>query len=108
MSEQNINVIDREGDAHVIPWGDDQVLMEALRDNDMPILASCGGTESCATCHVYLEKDVIEKLQPRSDDEIELLTDAEGFDADCSRLSCQVAYDEDFADITVTIAPEDE
>ncbi|GAB3594907.1 Ferredoxin-6 [Corynebacterium faecale] len=108
MSDQNINVIDREGSTHTIEWESDQSLMEALRDNDLPILASCGGTESCATCHVYLPEDIIEQLDPRSEDEIELLEDAEGFEPGCSRLSCQVPQRPDFLGKTVTLAPEDD
>ncbi len=108
MSEQNINVIDRDGAAHTIEWESDQSLMEAIRDNDLPILASCGGTESCATCHVYLGKEIIDELDPRSEDEVELLEDAEGFQPECSRLSCQVPFRSDFKGMTVTLAPEDE
>lgn len=108
MSNPNINVIDRAGESHVIEWEDDQSLMEALRDNDLPVLASCGGTESCATCHVYVEKEVFDSLDDRSEDEIELLEEAEGFQADCSRLSCQVPFRPDFLGTTVTLAPEDE
>ncbi|ALZ98806.1 2Fe-2S iron-sulfur cluster-binding protein [Corynebacterium glutamicum] len=108
MSEHNINVIDREGDTHTIAWEDDQSLMEAIRDNDLPVLASCGGTVSCATCHVYVEKEVFDSLEERCEDEIELLEEAEGFLQDCSRLSCQVPFREEFTDITVTLAPEDE
>lgn len=50
--------------------------MEALRDNDLPVLASCGGTASCATCHVFLDKEVFDTLGERSEDELELLVEA--------------------------------
>ena len=103
-----INVVDREGAARSVDWEPGQSLMETLRDNDFPILASCGGTASCATCHVFLDKAVVDTLGPRSSDELELLEEAEHYDADCSRLSCQVAERESLHGATVTIAPEDD
>lgn len=108
MSEHSINVIDREGDTHVVPWTPDESLMETLRDNDFPILASCGGTTSCATCHVYLGPEEFAKSGERSEDEMELLVEAEGYEESCSRLSCQVKFQESFVGATVTLAPEDE
>jgi 2Fe-2S ferredoxin len=103
----NITVIDRAGSPSQVEWEPEQTLMEALRDNDFPLLASCGGTASCATCHVYLESQVVSGLGERSEDEIELLEEAEGFDADTSRLSCQIAHAQSLDGITVTLAPEE-
>lgn len=108
MPEININVIDREGTEHVVPWEDDQVLMEALRDNDMPVLASCGGNASCATCHVFVPEEIYPTLPERSEDEIELVEEAEGFRPTQSRLSCQIKFDERFSGMTVELAPEED
>lgn len=108
MTEIKIDVVDRDGTHHDIPWEDDQVLMEALRDNDMPVLASCGGNASCATCHVFLAEDIVETLPERSEDEQELVEEALGYQPTRSRLSCQIPFDERFDGITVEIAPEDE
>ncbi|MFB9073390.1 2Fe-2S iron-sulfur cluster-binding protein [Citricoccus parietis] len=82
--------------------------MEALRDNDFPVLASCGGTASCATCHVFLPETVVEQLGERSEDEAELLEDADHFDEARSRLSCQVKQDESLDGLAVEIAPEED
>lgn len=70
MSNNTITVIDREGSPSQVKWEPEQTLMEALRDKDFPLLASCGGTASCATCHVYLESQVVAELGERSEDEI--------------------------------------
>lgn len=101
-----ITAVDRDGTQHSLVWDEDQTLMETLRDNDLPVLASCGGTASCATCHVYLEEPVAVRLGERSDDEAELLADAEGFRECGSRLSCQIAHDADLDGIRVELAPE--
>jgi ferredoxin, 2Fe-2S len=108
MSNNTLNVIDRDGRQHAVEWEPAQSLMEALRDNDLPVLASCGGTASCATCHVFLDEGILESLGERSEDEAELLADAEGFREDCSRLSCQVGFEDRLDGITVTLAPEED
>ncbi|MGF9664007.1 2Fe-2S iron-sulfur cluster-binding protein [Arthrobacter crystallopoietes] len=103
-----LNVTDRDGTQRKIDWEPQQSLMEALRDNDFPILASCGGTASCATCHVFLPKEVCDSLGERSEDELELLEEVSCYDAGTSRLACQVSQDESLDGISVTIAPEED
>ena len=107
MSKNNLTVIDREGSTHNLEWEPDQTLMEALRDNDLPVLASCGGTASCATCHVFLDKEVFDTLAARSDDELEVLVEAEGYQECGSRLSCQLDFSQELNNVTVTLAPEE-
>lgn len=107
MSNNKLLVIDRDGASHDLEWEADQTLMEALRDNDLPVLASCGGTASCATCHVFLAKDVFDTLPERSEDEVELLVEAEGYRECGSRLSCQLDFSQELNGVTVTLAPEE-
>jgi ferredoxin, 2Fe-2S len=102
-----LTVIDREGATHDLQWEPGQSMMEVLRDNDLPVLASCGGTASCATCHVFLEQEVFDTLEERSEDELELLVEAEGYRECGSRLSCQVGFSRDLNGVTVTLAPEE-
>jgi 2Fe-2S ferredoxin len=107
MTNNKLTVVDREGATHALEWEPDQSMMEALRDNDLPVLASCGGTASCATCHVFLEREVFDTLEDRSEDELELLVEAEGYRECGSRLSCQVGFSRDLIGVTVTLAPEE-
>lgn len=107
MNTIDIKVIDRNGESHTVPWEPDQSLMEALRDNDLPVLASCGGTASCATCHIFLEEDAFSSLGERTEDELELLEEAEGYRPCGSRLSCQINHDPALEGLAVTLAPED-
>jgi len=102
-----IRVIDRENEGHDIEWEESQSLMEALRDNDLPVLASCGGQRSCATCHVFLDEATMAKVGVAEGEELELLADTEAYRPECSRLSCQIPFSEEHSDIGVTIAPED-
>ncbi|GGL11926.1 2Fe-2S iron-sulfur cluster-binding protein [Nocardia jinanensis] len=103
-----INVTDRDGASRTVDWIPGQSLMEALRDSDFAILASCGGNASCATCHVFLPQSVVRALGDRSDDELELLEETDSYDPDRSRLACQVRQRAELADLDVVIAPEDE
>ena len=102
-----ITAVDRDGTPHSLEWEEDQTLMEVLRDNDLPVLASCGGTASCATCHVILDEATAGRLGPRSADELELLEDAAGYRARASRLACQIQHDGSLDGIRVELAPED-
>lgn len=107
MSNNELTVIGRDGTTSAVEWEPDQTLMEALRDNDLPVLASCGGTASCATCHVFVEEEVFNALGERSEDELELLVDAEGYRECGSRLSCQIGFNSSLDGLTVTLAPEE-
>lgn len=104
-----IVVVGRDGERRELEWTTaERSLMELLRDNDLPVLASCGGTASCATCHVYLEPAIVAELGERSEDEKELLEECDSFDERASRLSCQVARTRLLGGTTVTLAPEED
>ncbi len=82
-------------------------VMEAVRDAGVDeLLALCGGCCSCATCHVYIDADHMDRLPPMSSDEDDLLDSSDSRDAR-SRLSCQVMITDALDGLRVTIAPED-
>ncbi|TIR47570.1 MAG: 2Fe-2S iron-sulfur cluster binding domain-containing protein [Mesorhizobium sp.] len=103
----HVNVTDRAGNTSVLPWEDGEVLMEVIRDNNLPILASCGGSCACATCHVYVQPSDFARLGPRSDEEAEMLMETDTFDERKSRLSCQIKFDRALDGLSVTLAPEE-
>ena len=65
-------------------------VMEAAIKSMVPgIDADCGGACACATCHVYVEPEWLERAGKRSDMEEDMLDFA--FDVrEQSRLSCQI------------------
>jgi len=71
-------------------------LMEAARFYVNPpieeIPATCGGTCACATCHVYLQDQWVDKLDKidYNTPEYELLEYEKGFKEGKSRLACQI------------------
>jgi ferredoxin, 2Fe-2S len=54
------------------------------------IVAECGGSAVCATCHVYVDAAWLAKLKPVSADEDELLDGTASDRLPNSRLSCQI------------------
>jgi len=95
------------GDEKEIEGDSGVSVMEVIRDNGFDeLLALCGGCCSCATCHVYVDADWLDKLDPMGDDENELLGTSE-HRKDNSRLSCQIEFGERFDGLKVTIAPAD-
>lgn len=104
MSE--FTVITRDGASHPIPAEDGRSLMELIRDAGIDELeALCGGSCSCATCHVYIDAKSQELIPALSDGEDDLLDGSE-YRIDDSRLSCQVQYNKAMQGIRVKIAPE--
>ncbi|WP_417626722.1 2Fe-2S iron-sulfur cluster-binding protein [Pararhodobacter aggregans] len=66
-------------------------LMEAAVAGNVPgIIGECGGTMSCATCHVYVDGDWQGAAGGPSDFEEAMLDATDAPRLDCSRLSCQL------------------
>lgn len=65
-------------------------IMQVASDNNIEgIIAECGGSCSCATCHCYVDEAWADKLEAPSAMEKEMLTCVLNEKAN-SRLSCQV------------------
>ena len=100
-----IRVIDRGGNKHELEGDSNSTLMEILRDADLDIEAACGGCCACATCHVYINDQWLEKISPKDDDEESMLDQA--FDVrNTSRLSCQISLSDELDGIELEIAKE--
>ena len=78
--------------------------MEIIRDHGLPIKAECGGACCCATCHVYVEDEWLDKIPDARDDELDMLDEAVDVE-DNSRLSCQLIMSEALDGIRLKLAP---
>ena len=104
----HITVTTRDGEQHVVDAEVNQTLMEVIRNNSIEGLdAICGGCCSCATCHVYVDPEFIDRLPPLSEDEDILLDGSNHRRTDVSRLSCQIRMSESLEGLKLEIAPED-
>lgn len=100
-----IYATDLSGKVHEIDGEVGLSVMENLRDNGVDdIAAICGGCCSCATCHVYVDKDWLAKLPEQEPDEYDLVSETDAYQSS-SRLSCQIEFSEDLDGLTVTVAP---
>jgi len=101
-----LRVVDRDGVEHEVEAKSGLKVMETLRELDYGVAAICGGMCSCATCHVYVDPQWLERLPPPMSDERELLTELSHHESN-SRLSCQLDFSEALAGLRVTIAPDE-
>jgi len=79
--------------------------MEAGRDNNMGLEGTCGGSLSCATCHVILSAEDYARVGPPSDDEMDMLDLAFGV-TETSRLGCQITVTDALDGLTVQVPDE--
>jgi len=102
-----LKVTDQTGQTQELVALDGWRAMEVIRDYGLPIKAECGGACSCATCHVYVADEWLEKLEPPTPDEEDMLDEA--FEVqENSRLSCQILMSECLSGLHLKLAPGSE
>jgi 2Fe-2S ferredoxin len=81
-----------------------QSLMQAaVAANVDGIEADCGGSMTCATCHVYVREPHASQLPPPSDEELGMLEFTASPAKANSRLSCQIELTEALDGLTVDL-----
>jgi 2Fe-2S ferredoxin len=101
-----MRVVDRDGKEHEVEARAGLKVMENLRELDYGVAAICGGMCSCATCHIYVDPDWMDRLPAPQSDERELLSELSHVQ-DNSRLSCQIEFTAELAGLRVTIAADE-
>lgn len=103
-----IFVTDLNGEEQELDGVEGWRVMEIIREHGLPIKAECGGACACATCHVYVDEDWLERLPEKRDEEEDMLDEAMDVQ-DNSRLSCQIIMSEELNGLKVTLAndPDD-
>lgn len=102
-----LTVVTRAGEERTVQGETGLSVMEVIRDNGFDeLLALCGGCCSCATCHVHVDSDYLDRLPPMSEDENDLLHSVSDRH-ETSRLSCQIQFGPQFDGMRVTIGAED-
>ena len=85
-----IKYIEHNGKEHEVEVPVGWSVMEGAVKNLIPgIDADCGGACACATCHVFVDQDWLDKLPAKEDMEETMLDFAPDMAAN-SRLSCQI------------------
>ena len=72
----------------------DSIMETAVRNGVPGIVGECGGSLSCATCHVFVSEETAALVGGTGDLEDEMLDGTAVDREDCSRLSCQIRVEE--------------
>lgn len=96
-----ITFIEFDGTAHEVDMPAGGSVMEAAVSNNVPgIDADCGGACACATCHVFVGEQWLDKMGERGEMEQSMLDFAENVRLN-SRLSCQIPLTEELDGLVV-------
>ena len=97
-----VTYIENSGNSHTIEIANGLSVMEGAVQNDIPgIDADCGGGMACATCHVYVKEEWLDKLSKKEDGEEDML-DMAFEPKKNSRLSCQLIVSDELNGLIVT------
>ena len=94
---------DYQGNSKTVEVENGLTVMEGAVQNNIPgIDADCGGSCACATCHVYVNDEWLNKIPEITDAEKDMLDFA--FEPKKnSRLSCQLILEDTHNGIIVTL-----
>jgi 2Fe-2S ferredoxin len=98
-----VTYIEFNGKQHEVNVENGLSIMEGAVQNGVPgIDADCGGACACATCHVYVKEEWLDKLPEKVDSEIDMLDFAFETKKN-SRLSCQLILEDKYDGIIVNL-----
>ncbi len=101
-----LHLQDADGTPHTLQSRSGRSLMQAAVDAGITgIAADCGGSLTCATCHVIVEPDWLARLPPRSADEDSMLEMTAHPRQPGSRLSCQIRLEPALDGLRATLPP---
>ena len=81
----------------------ESVMRAAVRHDVEGILADCGGSLTCSTCHVYVDEDWLLRLPAPERVELEMLEYTAAERRPNSRLSCQIRMRDEIDGIRMAV-----
>ena len=103
----SLSFVEPNGTLHNVEVAVGMTFLQAARAHSIDLEAACGGSLSCATCHLVVDPAWYDKLPPPKEDEEAILDVA--FDITrTSRLGCQLRMTAELDGCVVTIAAENE
>ena len=94
--------VDKDGSEKTIEAKNGQTVLELAHQEDLELEGACEGSLACSTCHVIVDKECYEKLDPASEEEEDMLDLAFGL-THTSRLGCQISMSDKLDGLKVTI-----
>ena len=97
-----ITFIDNQSNSKTIDIEKGLSVMEGAIQNNIPgIDADCGGSMACATCHVYVKEEWLNKIPKADEGEVDMI-DMAFEPKKNSRLSCQILITDELDGLIVT------
>ena len=97
-----ITFINKDGSEKTIKARNGQTILELAHQDDLPLEGACEGSLACSTCHVIVDPEFYDQLDPASEEEEDMLDLAFGL-THTSRLGCQIKMTEKLDGLKVTI-----
>ena len=97
--------VNSEGTEKSVEAENGRSVMDIARDNDLDIEGTCGGSISCCTCHVIIDKDWFSIVGGPNPDEEDMLDLAVGLQP-TSRLGCQIEVSDKLDGLRLLIPEE--
>ena len=98
-----ITFITNDGEKTTLEGASGSVMSLAVENGISGIDGDCGGVCSCATCHVHVAEEDMERVGEASEIEADMLELADDV-TEFSRLSCQIEISEGIDGIVLTVA----
>ena len=93
-----------KGDIRQIDAGEGTTVKDAALHGEVAgILGVCGGYANCATCHVYVDEEWLDRLPPIEEAEDVMLEGTVSERTALSRLTCQLVLTPDLDGLTMTV-----
>jgi 2Fe-2S ferredoxin len=106
-STPKLVVTDRSGVERTIEGEEGLSIMEIIRNAgaEEPF-ALCGGSCSCATCHIHVDPAFLGAIPAIAGDEDDVL-DGSSHRRETSRLACQIVFRNELSGLRIQLAPAD-
>jgi 2Fe-2S ferredoxin len=98
--------IEKDGNRKEVDAPNGLSVMEIAHKFDVDIEGACEGSLACATCHVIVDSQWFDSLDPPSEDEEDMLDLAFGL-TETSRLGCQIIMSEELDGLEVALPKDD-
>lgn len=99
-----VKFVNRDGSTIVAEGKVGTSLLDLVVEKNLDIdgFGACEGTLACSTCHLIFEDHVFQKLEPVTDEEMDMLDLAYGL-TETSRLGCQICLQPYMNGMTVKV-----
>lgn len=105
MSDITVTFVSRNGQRHEVRSPANRTLMEAATKSNVPgIDAECGGSCTCATCHVYVDEQWTQRTGQREPVESEMIEFSSEELKSNSRLAGQIVLTDELDGLVVYTA----